>query len=114
VDGQLDISEYTDKEGQKRMTFGILADTYRLLQPQRGGFKPPLFLLLSRWRIPPTPSYGLTGRNCRPPGGSGNGSLILAHSGGQGMLQLSACQPGQLQRVVGRRKRHPMCVFRAA
>ena len=31
VDGNLDISEYTDKEGQKRMTFGILADAYRLL-----------------------------------------------------------------------------------
>ena len=30
-DGKLDISEYADKEGQKRMTFGILADTYRLL-----------------------------------------------------------------------------------
>jgi len=26
----LDISEYTDKEGQKRTTFRILADTYRL------------------------------------------------------------------------------------
>ena len=31
VDGNLDISEYADKEGQKRMTFRILADTYRLL-----------------------------------------------------------------------------------
>jgi len=31
VDGRLDISEYTDKEGQKRNTFRILADTYRLL-----------------------------------------------------------------------------------
>ena len=31
VDGKLDISEYTDKEGQKRISFGILADTYRLL-----------------------------------------------------------------------------------
>jgi len=31
VDGRLDISDYTDKEGQKRMTFRILADTYRLL-----------------------------------------------------------------------------------
>jgi len=31
VDGRLDISEYTDKEGQKRKTFRILADTYRLL-----------------------------------------------------------------------------------
>lgn len=31
VDGQLDISEYTDKEGQKRKTFRILADIYRLL-----------------------------------------------------------------------------------
>ena len=31
VEGRLDISEYTDKEGQKRITFRILADTYRLL-----------------------------------------------------------------------------------
>lgn len=31
VEGKLDISEYTDKEGQKRMTFRVLADTYRLL-----------------------------------------------------------------------------------
>jgi single-stranded DNA-binding protein len=31
VDGKLDISEYTDKQGQKRITFRILADTYRLL-----------------------------------------------------------------------------------
>ena len=31
VEGRLDISDYTDKEGQKRMTFRILADTYRLL-----------------------------------------------------------------------------------
>jgi single stranded DNA-binding protein len=38
ADGKLDISEYTDKEGQKRVTFRILADTYRLLQTQRGGF----------------------------------------------------------------------------
>ena len=37
VDGKLDISEYTDKEGQKRISFRILADTYRLLQRQRGG-----------------------------------------------------------------------------
>jgi len=29
--GKLDISEYTDKEGQKKMTFRILVDTYRLL-----------------------------------------------------------------------------------
>ena len=27
VDGKLDISEYTDNEGQKRITFRILADT---------------------------------------------------------------------------------------
>jgi single-strand DNA-binding protein len=27
VDGQLDISEYTDKEGQKRISLRILADT---------------------------------------------------------------------------------------
>jgi len=31
VEGRLDISEYTDEEGQKRMTFRVLADTYRLL-----------------------------------------------------------------------------------
>jgi len=31
VEGKLDISEYTDKEGQKRTSFRILADTYRLL-----------------------------------------------------------------------------------
>ena len=31
VEGRLDISDYTDEEGQKRMTFRILADTYRLL-----------------------------------------------------------------------------------
>ena len=31
VDGKLDISEYTDNEGQKRTSFRILADTYRLL-----------------------------------------------------------------------------------
>jgi hypothetical protein len=31
VEGKLDISGYTGKEGQKRMTFGILADTYGLL-----------------------------------------------------------------------------------
>ena len=31
VDGKLDISEYTDKEGQKRISFRRLADTYRLL-----------------------------------------------------------------------------------
>jgi len=31
VDGSLDFSEYTDKEGQRRRTFRILADTYRLL-----------------------------------------------------------------------------------
>jgi len=31
VDGNLDISEYTDKEGQKRISFRILADIYRLL-----------------------------------------------------------------------------------
>jgi single-strand DNA-binding protein len=31
VEGKLDISEYTDQEGQKRMTFRVLADTYRLL-----------------------------------------------------------------------------------
>jgi len=35
------------------------------------------------------------------PGGSGNGRLILAHPGGQVTLQLSARQPGQLQRGVG-------------
>jgi len=31
VEGKLDISDYTDKEGQKRMTFRLLADAYRLL-----------------------------------------------------------------------------------
>jgi len=31
VEGRLDISEYTDKEGQKKLTFRVLADTYRLL-----------------------------------------------------------------------------------
>jgi len=31
VDGKLDTSEYTDKEGQKRMAFRVLADSYRLL-----------------------------------------------------------------------------------
>ncbi len=31
VDGKLDISEYTDKEGQKRTGFRILAGAYRLL-----------------------------------------------------------------------------------
>jgi single-stranded DNA-binding protein len=31
VEGRLDISEYTDEEGQKRMSFRVLADTYRLL-----------------------------------------------------------------------------------
>lgn len=31
VDGKLDISEYTDKDGQKRTSFRILADAYRVL-----------------------------------------------------------------------------------
>jgi single stranded DNA-binding protein len=31
VEGRLDISEYTDEEGQKKVTFRVLADTYRLL-----------------------------------------------------------------------------------
>lgn len=31
VKGRLDISEYTDKERQKWMTYRILADTYGLL-----------------------------------------------------------------------------------
>ena len=31
MEGKLDISEYTDNEGQKRMSFSILADAYRLL-----------------------------------------------------------------------------------
>lgn len=31
VNGSLDISEYTDKEGQKRISFRILADSYCLL-----------------------------------------------------------------------------------
>ena len=34
------------------------------------------------------------------PGGSGNGSPILAHSGGQVTLQLSARQPGQPKVLV--------------
>ena len=38
------------------------------------------------------------------PGGSGKGPSILAHSGGQVTLQLSARQPGQLQRVVRQRR----------
>jgi len=33
------------------------------------------------------------------PGGSGNGSRIFAQFGGQGTPQVSARQPGQLQRV---------------
>ena len=31
VEGKLDISGYTDEEGQKKMTFRVLAHTYRLL-----------------------------------------------------------------------------------
>jgi len=31
VEGKLNISEYADKEGEKRMTFRVLVDTYRLL-----------------------------------------------------------------------------------
>lgn len=31
VEAKLGISEYTDKEGRKRTSFRILADTYRLL-----------------------------------------------------------------------------------
>jgi len=55
VEGKLDISEYTDKEGQKRMTFGVLADTYRLLQSQRGHLKSlPLRSLFGSERLPPT------------------------------------------------------------
>ncbi len=47
AEGQVDISEYTDKEGQKRITFRILADTHRLLWEQKGGAeKPPLCLFL--------------------------------------------------------------------
>jgi single stranded DNA-binding protein len=30
VDGKLDISDHTDKDGQKRATFRILADAHRL------------------------------------------------------------------------------------
>lgn len=30
VDGQVDIAECSEKEGQKRITFSILGDTYRL------------------------------------------------------------------------------------
>ena len=31
VEGRLDISDYLDPEGQKRMTFRVVADAYRLL-----------------------------------------------------------------------------------
>lgn len=31
VEGRLDISQYTDKEGQKRRTLRILADGYQRL-----------------------------------------------------------------------------------
>jgi hypothetical protein len=31
MEGKLDISEHTDREGQKRITFRILAHTYRSL-----------------------------------------------------------------------------------
>ena len=31
VEGKLDVSEYTAEDGSKRMSFRILADTYRLL-----------------------------------------------------------------------------------
>ena len=41
------------------------------------------------------------------PGGPGNASPILADLSGQDMLQHSARQPGQLQRVVGRRRGTP-------
>ncbi len=37
-DGKLAVSDYTQKEGQERITFRILADTYRLLQRERGGY----------------------------------------------------------------------------
>lgn len=31
VDGRLEIAEYTDKNGDKKMTFRVVADTYRHL-----------------------------------------------------------------------------------
>ena len=31
VDGRLEISDYLDREGQKKMTFRVVADAYRLL-----------------------------------------------------------------------------------
>jgi single stranded DNA-binding protein len=56
VEGNLDISEYTDEEGQKKMTFRVLADTYRLLQRQRGGLKGLPYPPSWEWRLPPFPS----------------------------------------------------------
>jgi single-strand DNA-binding protein len=41
VEGKLDISEYTDKEGQKKLTFRILADTYRLLSKTKMAKRKP-------------------------------------------------------------------------
>jgi|GEM_PF-1996254 len=55
VDGRLDISEYTDKEGENRVTSRILADTCRLLQTQRGGLtaSPSLSFLVRGGSHPP-------------------------------------------------------------
>jgi hypothetical protein len=54
-------------------------------------------------RRPTDPSYLSRVLYGKLPGGPGNVAPILAHSGGQVTIQLSARQPGQLQRVVGRR-----------
>jgi hypothetical protein len=57
LDDKLDISEYTHTGGQKRTSFRILADAYRLLKTQRGGFQAsPFSSSPGGWRIPPTPS----------------------------------------------------------
>ncbi len=46
LDDKPDISECTDKEGQKRTTFRFLADPYRLLQAEdRGPQASPQLLL---------------------------------------------------------------------
>ena len=35
VDGELEISSFTDDDGQKRMTFRVVAGTYRILNGRR-------------------------------------------------------------------------------
>jgi single-stranded DNA-binding protein len=47
--GKHDKAEYADKEGQKRSSFRILADTYRLLQTQRRGSSASPLLL--SWQV---------------------------------------------------------------